>query len=221
MKSPNFKKDKIPFTQVANQVLNDPKLSAKAKGLYAYLYSKPQNWNFAIDRISNDFTDGRKAINAGLHELEENGYLLRERQGSGRVLYLLKSQMTKMDIRDIDPNAQNGKVPKRQSAEMDTVSNKELKVIKSISNKEKQFDVFWNQYPKKTDKVKCNEIWKRKKLDSKLTEILEFIEQAKETDRWRKGFIKGPLVFLRNESWQDDLNAYNDYQQESMEIKTY
>lgn len=94
----NFKKDRIPFTQVANSVLNDPKLSAKAKGLYAYLYSKPDGWNFAIDRIQKEFTDGRLSINNGLKELEDNGYLYRQRQKTGRVVYLLKSQMSKIDM---------------------------------------------------------------------------------------------------------------------------
>lgn len=139
MEKVNFKKEKIPFTQVANEVLNDPNLSAKAKGLYAYLYSKPSGWDFAIDRIAREFTDGRRSINHGLQELEQNGYLLRERQGTGRVLYILKSQMSKMDIRGSEPNVQNSKVLKQQSAEMDTVSNKEVKVINSISNKESTF----------------------------------------------------------------------------------
>ena len=34
-------KQNVPFTMVANEVLKDPKLSFKAKGLYAYLFSKP------------------------------------------------------------------------------------------------------------------------------------------------------------------------------------
>jgi len=37
MEKIDFKKDKIPFTQVSNAVLYDNNLSFKAKGLYAYL----------------------------------------------------------------------------------------------------------------------------------------------------------------------------------------
>lgn len=132
----NFKKEKIPFTQVANSVLNDKKISAKAKGLYAYLYSKPEGWDFAIDRIALDFTDGRKAINNGLKELEEYGYLLRERQPTGRVVYLLKSQMPVMDMGLLEPNAPNGQEPKRPRAKRGIVSNKDIIVIKNNSNKD-------------------------------------------------------------------------------------
>lgn len=74
------------------------------------------------------------------------------------------------------------------------------------------FSKFWNLYPKKELKKKSKEIWERKKLDSSLKEISEFIELAKGTDRWQKGFIKQPPVFLSGECWNDDLMAYNDTQ---------
>lgn len=137
-KQDSLKKEKVPFTQVSNEVLYDSNLSAKAKGLYAYLYAKPEKWDFAIDRIANEMADGRKSVNNGLQELEQQGYLYRERKSTGRVIYVLKSQMTKMDIGAQKPDVQNGKVPKRQSAETDTVRNKEGEEIKSIRNKEGQ-----------------------------------------------------------------------------------
>lgn len=70
------------------------------------------------------------------------------------------------------------------------------------------FDSFWKEYPKKEMKKKSMEIWKRKKLDRKITEILAFIAKAKGTDRWQKNFIKSPTTFLNNESWEDDIESY-------------
>lgn len=132
----DFKKEKIPFTQVANEVLNDPNLSAKAKGLYAYLYSKPEGWDFALDRIAKDFSDGRKSIYTGIKELEDNHYLTREKLSTGRTLYVLKSQLPEKGNRREKPVAHFGKEPKRQRAKKGSISNKDIKVIKSISNKE-------------------------------------------------------------------------------------
>lgn len=136
-----FVKDKIPFTQVANGVLNDKRLSAKAKGLYAYLYSKPDGWDFAIDRIALDMTDGRKSINEGLKELEVLGFLTRKRQSDGRVLYVVHFPPIEPNAQNghevnIEPNAQKAIVPKSHMTKMGTVSNKELLVIKNISNKD-------------------------------------------------------------------------------------
>jgi len=72
------------------------------------------------------------------------------------------------------------------------------------------FALFWSAYPKKELKKKAEDKWKSKKLDSKIQEILDFIERAKQTDRWKKGFIKAPPVFLGNECWNDDLESYKD-----------
>ena len=99
-------------------------------------------------------------------------------------------------------------------------SNLDLNSKHKVPKKEnKTFESFWSSYPNKTNKKKTEEIWGNKKLDSKLKEILNFIEKAKETDRWSKGFIKAPDVFLRNETWNDDLSAYGKIKSESDIIK--
>lgn len=54
-----------------NEILNDPRLSFKAKGLYGYIQSKPDGWEFSADKILTQTKDGRDGINAGLNELEK------------------------------------------------------------------------------------------------------------------------------------------------------
>lgn len=136
MEKINFKKEKIPFTQVANCVLFDPNLSGKAKGLYAYLYSKPDDWDFALDRITKDFKDGRRAIYTGILELEEAGYLKREKimgnsPDRGRTKYHL---LSKIDSKPVDGFSNDAK---QQRCKIDSISNTDIKVIKSINNKER------------------------------------------------------------------------------------
>lgn len=58
--------------------LEDPELSFKAKGLLAYLLSKPDNWKANISHLSTVSKDGKSAVASGLKELEKNGYLQRE-----------------------------------------------------------------------------------------------------------------------------------------------
>ena len=82
-----------------------------------------------------------------------------------------------------------------------------------MSVKTDLFNQFWEIYPKKELKKKTLEIWHRKKLDSSLEVILNFITKAKNTDRWKKGFIKQPSTFLNGECWNDDLESYNDKNQ--------
>ncbi len=67
------------YTQVHNSVVNCSELSAKAKGIYLYLYSKPDDWNFSEKRIADDFTDGKHSINGAIKELIKVGLLERTR----------------------------------------------------------------------------------------------------------------------------------------------
>lgn len=84
----------------------------------------------------------------------------------------------------------------------------EYRGVESRTVENSFFNTFWKEYPNKENKKKCQDLWESKKLDSKHSEIIDFISKAKKTDRWQKGFIKAPDVFLRNENWNDDLKAY-------------
>ena len=127
----DYLKEEMPFTQIANYVLNDQGLSFRAKGIYSYLFSKPDGWDFAVSRISNDTTEGRDAVGKAIKELEERGYLTRIRQKSGRVEYTIRHSQTLKK-----PLTEKAKVGKSQSGNISNISNKEDKVIKSIRNKE-------------------------------------------------------------------------------------
>ena len=65
------------YATIPNDILNDDSISLKAKGLYAYLQSKPDNWRFSTDRMSQSLKEGKEAIKTALHELEKTHYLQR------------------------------------------------------------------------------------------------------------------------------------------------
>lgn len=54
--------------------LNDDRLSFKAKGILAYLLSKPDGWKVIVKDLVNHAKDGRKSVYSGLRELKECGY---------------------------------------------------------------------------------------------------------------------------------------------------
>lgn len=74
------------FTTVDNTVLNDTELSWKAKGLFVYLWSQADEWEFYETEVVKHSTDGIRSMRAGLHELEEKGYLSRKRKRVGNRL---------------------------------------------------------------------------------------------------------------------------------------
>jgi len=65
------------FTTLPNDLLNDESITFKAKGIYAFLNSKPDGWVFSVDRISKQTLEGRDSIRAGILELESAGLVTR------------------------------------------------------------------------------------------------------------------------------------------------
>lgn len=65
------------WTSVPNELLNDDSISFKAKGLYAFLNSKPDEWDFSVDRIALQSKDGKDAVRNALQELQAKGWVLR------------------------------------------------------------------------------------------------------------------------------------------------
>jgi hypothetical protein len=62
---------------VPDKLLNDPNLSFRAKGLFAYIQSKPDGWRFSVSRIASQTKDGRDSVQSAIKELETAGYLKR------------------------------------------------------------------------------------------------------------------------------------------------
>ena len=75
------------YSIIDNTCLRDPNLSWKAKGLFAYLLSLPDDWQIYQKDLVNRATDGDTSLRSGIIELEKAGYLKRERQRneSGQV----------------------------------------------------------------------------------------------------------------------------------------
>ncbi|AGR65284.1 conserved phage C-terminal domain-containing protein [Limosilactobacillus reuteri] len=72
------------YTNVSNQVIRDERLSWKARGIFVYLWSQADNWQFYVSEVAKHATDGRESLQNGLKELEEFGYLKRtNRQNNG------------------------------------------------------------------------------------------------------------------------------------------
>lgn len=68
------------FTQIRNAVFRDPRLSAKAMGIFGNISTHRDGWGITPESISTQMRDGVNAIKAGLRELEQYGYLQRERE---------------------------------------------------------------------------------------------------------------------------------------------
>jgi hypothetical protein len=213
-----IKKVETNFTQVSNNPLNDKRLSWKAKGVFAYLYSKPDSWDFSSARMKNDSKDGRDALLSGLKELEEVGYLIRKKLPSGRVEYILDyNPVPENPIQASEPVPENPTVGKSHSGKSRPVSNTELnsntEEIKNTESdpvyKDSRFIVFWNLYPKKTGKGDAWKSWLKLKMTASLSEqILESVRQHIQCRQWKSDdgrYIPNPSTFLNQRRFDDEV----------------
>ena len=67
------------YTVMSNYHLRDMSLSLKAKGLLSLMLSLPENWDYTMKGLARICKDGIDSISGGIRELEEHGYLIRER----------------------------------------------------------------------------------------------------------------------------------------------
>jgi len=76
-----------PFVMMDRRALEKPYMSWKAKGLLAYLLSRPDNWTVNFGDLIKRSTDGEHATRAAAKELQEAGHLEVKRRidDKGRV----------------------------------------------------------------------------------------------------------------------------------------
>ena len=67
------------YTVMSNHHLRDRSLSLKAKGLLSLMLSLPEEWDYTTKWLARICKDGVDSICAGVRELEEHGYVIRQR----------------------------------------------------------------------------------------------------------------------------------------------
>ena len=116
------------YSVVPNELVSSPDISLKAKGLFAFLQSKPDGWRFSRDRIVSQLKEGKKAIQAAINELEEHGYLERvladkiDNKWNGYDYYLYQKGFASKGVRPSRDMMQKGvNISKKESSKKDVV----------------------------------------------------------------------------------------------------
>lgn len=68
------------YVVVDQEAIGDARLSFRARGLLAYLLSKPDDWSIDSESLAAETVEGRDAIRSALRELENHGYFRREKR---------------------------------------------------------------------------------------------------------------------------------------------
>lgn len=206
------------YTQVINIVLYDSTISLRAKGMYAYLFSKPEGWCFHIDSMCGELKESRGHIYSAIKELIEAGlikrYQLNEKGVFGGIVYEF-----------IDLNDRLKSTPcTEKSAYGKTLTHNNTDIISKTDNIRKEiykekFEEFWKEYPKqragskeKAYKSYCKTVVAKKITSDKLLDIVKKYARSEEVKR---GFAKGCAAWLNDERFNnEDLNKISTFNME-------
>ena len=185
------------YTVMSNHHLRNEDLSLKAKGLLSLMLSLPDGWDYTTKGLAHICKDGVDSICAGVRELEEHGYVIRERVRNkngqlGAIEYTILEQP-----RTIEPERENPKqdnpilvfpaLEKPEQEEPEQLNTKESSIYKSnnyLSNTEisnpiqsnHETNVSFGDFSEDgigTDKMQAREVYRELILDNIDYDILK------------------------------------------------
>ena len=130
------------YTVMANHHLRNTELSLKAKGLLSLMLSLPEEWDYTTKGLARICKDGVDSICAGVRELEDHGYVVRERIRNpngqlGAIEYTILEQPRTSEPKREKPDQANpvlGKPEQENPAQLNTYrTNKEESNTLSIN----------------------------------------------------------------------------------------
>jgi hypothetical protein len=198
-----------------NSLLNNKEMSLRAKGLFAYIQSKPDGWNFSAERIALSHVEGKESIMSALKELENHGYLIRQKihgeRGKWEQTYILTFPATTVLPTTVEPSAVEPSTVNPYNNSNIDYSKKDI-VNKSIVDE--RFEKFWGLYNKEVAKDKCYSEWKYiNTIDKdKILKALPTYIQATPDIQYRKN----PLKYLKEKAWLDVVVPFENKRKEDI-----
>ena len=228
----NFKKINGNFVTTSAQVAQDKRLSWKARGIFLYLASMSDGWNFYVDEIAKHSPQGKRSLQSGLKELEEYGYLKRVR--THKPNGDLSSLKWELHYEPVELQKQNSSeavlLQKRNEPLINNNNNKYQETININNNKRNikesqasltdRFEKLWKQYPKKQGKKVAFEAYKRaikkgvqdKDIEQGIANYNEYIKITKKDYQ----YIKQGSTWFKQSCWDDEYNYGNQPKQNTL-----
>lgn len=196
------------FVMIAKQSMEDSRLSWKARGLLAYLLTKPDNWNVMVCQLVKEAPDGRDAVYSGLAELERFGYITRTMTRSLDGSFDgVETQVHEIPIESDNPTStENGLSVSGQSTTKEERSLKKTEDISTPSENPSSdaFDEFYGEYPLKLEKAAAKKAWAKAVKVANPETILAGVRRYRGDPNREKEFTKYPATWLNKGCWNDD-----------------
>jgi hypothetical protein len=222
------------YSVIYNECFQNPELSARSKGIFAYLMTLPDDWKIYKRELSKHFKEGRDALNKAFEELEACGYITKkpERDAGGRLGgwdYTVYESTELLKTRNTDNPLDGKPVTTKYLSSESTNPTKEEGIESSSSTllssqDEKippipatnppysaEFQLFWDEYPKKRGKGGAWASWKRVRPPA-VTAMMALRSQRNSHDWTKDGgqYIPNPQTWINQRRWEDETSPSVD-----------
>lgn len=228
---PTFRVEKSDnFTMLDNGLIDDRRLSYRAKGLLITMLRKPDDWDFTLKGLTNLSKDGKDAVRTALEELTEHGYVQRDPQEhdeSGRftggtfVVYEIPFGHRGGFPDAVEPSRQirHGALKNNYLNNQDCNNQETPKAPKGGKRRREArkapdylpdlFVRFWALYPRGEDKQGAMDAWDELKPDeATIAAMSAGLHRALATEEWQRGIgIPYAVRWIRRRRWEDELKS--------------
>lgn len=135
------------FTTTSNTIIRDERLTWKARGIFNYLWSMPDDWDFYAKEVAKHAKDGIHSLDSGLEELAKYGYLertrLRDKKGRfGAPVWVLHDDPADVQKPKCDFPILDNPILEKPILENRTLLNKYLTKETSTNEIQEERDVY-------------------------------------------------------------------------------
>lgn len=172
------------FTVMCNHHLRNVKISLKAKGLLSLMLSLPEDWDYTTKGLACICKDGVDSIGSTLKELEQNGYLTRQRirfeNGRlGDIEYTIHERPVSRATEDGLPewgNPEQEKPERENPEQVKPIQDKPEQVNPAQLNTEQSntdgLNTYQSIYPAKPETASCHDGMDRMELADAYRQII-------------------------------------------------
>lgn len=205
------------YWSIPNSILNNEELSLKAKWLFWYIQSKPDDWDFSAERIAKGSKDWLDSVTAWLKELEINWFLERIKYKNElwhwEIDYVLHESSINENWKPSIGNSNVGNTINNSKKEYSNTSNSAIATfdvekfqIKEETPKKKSrakrssfiregSDTIWASYIPPTKLMLEERLWQKRWVD-KFYQIL-ILDNMKDTKIFKLDNPDDPLSFTK------------------------
>jgi len=153
---------------------------------------------FSQENFSKRNNMSRQQLRTFLNKLRQSNMIKDKVKSNQQVTHLVIVGYS--NYNDFKGNVNNQHLKTNQPKINHIIRSK--KVRKKEINKD--FELFWNAYPKKIGKKKVED--KFNSIDFPIDKILKNIELQKQSDQWQtQQYIPNPETYLNQERWEDEV----------------